>query len=167
MKKAYTLVIACFFAITIAHAQTGWVDHKGDERISLKFPAAPAEVSPGSFAAHDNDSVVYVFTIVDFVKVAGIDSTTLAPIKTTPEFTSQLKMGIGQTLPDVTFEDFKIGTWKGFSSYSSTGTDSKKRIYDMWMVLIGNKLYSLTTVRGGTAGTEGRDNFFNSVKLSN
>jgi hypothetical protein len=167
MKKIFTLIIASLFAITIANAQNGWVDHKGDERISVKFPVEPTEVVPGTFAAHDKDSVAYVFTIVDFVKVAGIDSTVLNPIKNTTQFTDQLKVGISQSLPNVTLDDFKIGTWKGFSTYSTTGTDLKKRKYDMWMVLIGNKMYSLTSVRGDTANTQGRDNFFNSLKLTN
>jgi len=167
MKRIFTLIVATVFAVTFASAQTGWVDHKGDNRISLKFPSEPKEVSPGSFAASDKDSVVYVFTIVDFVTVAGIDSTTLAPIKNTPEFAGQLKTGIGQSLPNVTFDDFKLGTWKGFTSYSSTGVDPKMKKYDMFMVLIGNKMYSFSTVRSNSTGTQGRDSFLGSIVLSN
>jgi len=165
MKRVLTLIIASVFAVTIANAQTGWINHQGDERISVKFPAQPTEVVAGTFASSDKDSVSYVFTIVDFVKVANIDSVALAPIKDSPEFTSQLKVGMGQSLPDVTFEDFKIGKWKGFTSYTSTGVDSKKQVYDMFMFLVGNKLYSLSTIRHSGSATTGRDNFFNSVTL--
>ena len=167
MKRTLTLLIAIVFATAVAHAQTGWVDHKGDERISLKFPAEPTEVTPGSFAAHDKDSVVYIFTIVDFVQVAGIDSVALAPIKNTPEFAVQLKSGINQSLPNVTFDDFKLGTWKGFTSYTSTGVDLNKKKYDMFMVIIGNKLYSFSTVRGDGTGMQGHDTFLNMIVLSN
>jgi len=167
MKKLITLVTAVLLTVTIVHAQEGWVTHKGDNRISVKFPTEPKEVVAGTFAAKGKDSVAYVFTIVDFVAVAGIDSTALAPIKETPEFASQLKNGIGQSLPDVQLEDFKIGTWKGFTSYTTTGTDSKKKQYDMFMFIIGNKLYSISTIVAGGASLEGRDTFFKSVMLSN
>ena len=167
MKKLITLVIAVLLAVTIVHAQEGWVTHKGDNRISVKFPSAPSEVIAGTYAAKDKDSVVYVFTIVDFVQVAGIDSIALAPLKATPEFASQLKTGLNQSLPDVQLQDFKIGTWKGFTSYTSTGTDSKKKQYDMFLFIIGNKLYSVSTIIAGGASLEGRDIFFKSVMLSN
>ncbi|HTD99426.1 MAG TPA: hypothetical protein VK668_09060 [Mucilaginibacter sp.] len=167
MKKIITLVIAVLLAATFVHAQEGWVTHKGDNRISVKFPAEPSEVIAGTFAAKDKDSVVYVFTIVDFVQVAGIDSTALAPLKATPEFATQLKTGISQSLPDVQMEDFKIGTWKGFTSYTSTGVDSKKKQYDMFLFIIGNKLYSASTIIANGGSLEGRDIFLKSIRLSN
>ena len=124
MKKILALAIAAMLTVTIAYAQNGWVTHQGDNRISVKFPTDPKELVPGSFiaVAHDS-SVVCVFTLVDFVKVAGIDSTTLAPIKNTPEFAAQLKSGMGKSLPNVNLDDFKIGTWKGFTSYTTSGVD--------------------------------------------
>jgi hypothetical protein len=88
-------------------------------------------------------------------------------LKATPEFASQLKTGLNQSLPDVQLQDFKIGTWKGFTSYTSTGTDSKKKQYDMFLFIIGNKLYSVSTIIAGGASLEGRDIFFKSVMLSN
>jgi hypothetical protein len=127
MKRIFTLIVAIVCAVTFANAQTGWVNHKGDNRISLKFPSEPKEITPGSFAASDKDSVVYIFTIVDFVQVAGIDSTTLAPIKSTPEFAAQIKTGLGQSLPNVNFDDFKIGTWKGFTVIVQRALIRKKR----------------------------------------
>ena len=167
MKRIFVLIIATVFAVTFVSAQTGWVDHKADNRISLKFPSEPREVSPGSLAANDKDSVVYIFTIVDFVQVAGIDSVALAPMKNTPEFAAQMKTGLNQSLPNVTFDDFKIGTWKGFTSYSSIGVDPQKKTYNMFMVLIGNKLYSFSTVSSDGANMQGHDRFLNSIVLSN
>ena len=167
MKKICLLILTVLITLSIANAQDGWVTHKGDNRISVKFPTEPKELTPGSFIAIGTDSVAYVFTIVDFQKVANIDSVALAPMKTTPEFAGQLKTGIKQSLPDVDFADFTIGTWKGFTSYSSTGLDSKKKKYDMFMFIVGNNLYSLSTIRSDAAGTTGRDNFFNSLVVSN
>ncbi len=167
MKKIFALVITALFAITTVYAQDGWITHKGDNRISVKFPSEPKELTPGSFMATDKDNIAYIFTMVDFVQVAGIDSVALAPMKATPEFAAQLKTGMKQSLPDVNLADFKIGTWKGFTSYSSSGVDSKNKSYDMFMFIIGNKLYSLSTVKAEGVGAKGRDDFFASILLSN
>ena len=167
MKKIYFLIVVALIAVTTVNAQDGWVTHKGDNRISVKFPSEPKELTPGSFIAVDKDSIAYIFTIVDFVKVANIDSATLAPMKATPEFAAQLKTGMQQSLPDVNLADFTIGNWKGFTSYTSTGLDSKRKKYDMFMFIIGNKLYSVSTVRVDGVGTKGRDDFVNSIMLSN
>jgi hypothetical protein len=168
MKKILSMVIVTLLTVTIVHAQSGWVTHKGDNRISVKFPSEPKELTPGSFMATVKDSsVVCVFTIVDFVQVAGVDSVALAPVKATPEFAAQLKSGMKQSLPDVNLADFAIGTWKGFTSYTSSGIDSKKKRYDMFMFIIGNKLYSLSTIIANGASLKGRDDFFASVELSN
>lgn len=165
MKKSLFLIIAAMFAVIIANAQSGWVTHKGDDRISVKFPSEPKEAIPGSFIASQDSSIAYIFTIVDFTKF-GIDSVALAPIKTTTEFTSQLKTGMKQSLPDVDLDDFKIGTWKGFTSYTSSGTDSKRKKYDVFMFVIGNNLYSVSTVRAYGIGTKSRDDFFASIQLT-
>jgi len=167
MKNIYALLISLFIIITAAKAQDGWVDHKGDNRISIKFPVEPKELTPGSFIAVDKDSIAYIFTIVDFQVVANLDSVALAPIKTTPEFAEQLKTGIKQGLPDVDFPDFAIGTWKGFTSYRSIGFDSKKKKYDVLMFIIGNKLYSASTVAREGVSDQGHNNFINSITLSN
>jgi hypothetical protein len=167
MKNVYILAISLLITITAAQAQDGWVTHYGDNRISVKFPVEPKELTPGSFIAVDKDSVAYVFTIVDFNVVANLDSVALAPMKATPEFAGQLKTGMKQSLPDVEMPDFTISTWKGFTSYSSTGFDSQKKRYDFFMFIIGSKLYSVSTVAKAGASGQGRNNFVNSIMLSN
>jgi hypothetical protein len=167
MKRIFTLVIAAMLMVTIAQAQNGWVTHQADNRISVKFPSEPKELTPGSFIAIGADSVAYIFTEVDLLKVAGLDSVALAPIKTTAEFTAQMKTGMKQSLPDVNLSDFKIGIWKGFTCYTSSGLDSKNKEYDMFMFIIGNNLYSLSTVIANGASLKGRDDFFASIILSN
>ena len=168
MKKLLALVIAALLTVTIVHAQAGWVSHKADNRISVKFPNEPKEVIIGTFAAHDKDSVSYIFTVVDFVAVANIDSTALAPMQDTPEFAAQLKQGINSSLAGVALDDFTIGKWKGHSSYTTTGVNSaqKTKIY-MFMVLVGNKMYSLSAVIPDGKTNKGRDDFFASLALSN
>lgn len=168
MKKTFSLVIALLLTITIVKAQEGWVSHKADDRISVKFPNEPREEIAGTYTAHDKDSLSYILTVVDFVAVANIDSTALAPMKETPEFAAQLKQGINASLPNVTLEDFKIGAWKGHTSYTTSGVNGtqKLKLY-MFMVLVGNKLYSLTSVVPDSATTKGRDDFFASLELTN
>jgi hypothetical protein len=167
MKKILTLVIAFMLTVTIVHAQQGWVSHKIDNRITIKFPVEPKEIIPGTFASKGSDSLAYVLTVVDFVKVANIDSAALAPVKETPEFASQLKSGMSQSLPDVQFQDFELGKWKGFTSYTTSGVDSKKKKYDIFMFIIGTKLYSLSTIMESNGNSKGTGEFFKSVILTN
>ncbi len=147
MKKIYLILIFAIFSASFAKAQTDWFNHVADERISLKFPLEPRELIKGTYGtALKDSSVAFVFTVVDFKVVANIDSTVLAPFKATREFADQLKGGMKKSLPSVEYQDFKIGTWKGFTSYTSTGLDAKNDKYNTFMVLIGNKLYSLSTI---------------------
>ena len=169
MKKTLMLLMAVvLLTLTVVRAQQPWVTHKVNNRVSFKFPSTPREFIPGSFMAVAPDSsVVYIFTLVDFAKVANLDSAALAPVKATPEFAAQLKTGMKQSLPDVNLSDFKIGIWKGFTCYTSSGLDSKNKEYDMFMFIIGNNLYSLSTVIANGASLKGRDDFFASIILSN
>jgi hypothetical protein len=168
MKKIISMVILTVVSVTFTFAQTAWITHKADNRISVKFPGEPKEVIAGTFAMRDKDSVAYVFTVVDFVAVAGIDSTALAPMQDSPEFASQLKTGITSSLPGVAIDDFKVGKWKGHSSYTTSGvnTKDKSKMY-MFMVLIGNKLYSLSAVIPEGKAITSRDEYFASLTLSN
>ena len=171
MKKTLALVMAVLLTITIVRAQVGWITHKADNRISVKFPNEPKEVTPGTFVALDKigkDSVGYSITVVDLEKVAGIDSATLTPIKATQQFADQLKAGMKQSLTDIDLQDFKISTWKGFTSYSTTGNGAtKKQTMYIFMVLIGSKMYSLSSVVPNGVATTGRDEFFSSLTLTN
>ena len=167
MKRTLTLIIATFFAITVANAQNGWVMHKADNRISVKFPAEPTAAAGGFIAANKDSTLACVLTVVDLLQVANLDSVALAPMKNSPDFAAQLKTGIKQGMPNVDLSDFTIGTWKGFTSYTANGTDAKMKRYDMFMVLIGNKLYSFSTVTANGATLQGRDAFFQSIVLSN
>lgn len=159
---SFLLFIALPF---ITNAQTNWVTHKADERVSVKFPATPKEAIKGTMVATEPDSsIAYVLTVVDFTTF-GVDSATLAPMKAAPEFAAQLKTGMAQSLPDVTMEDLKIGEWKGFTSYTTTATDTKKKKYNIMMVIIGSKLYSLSAVCKPNIDVAKADKFFASLTL--
>ena len=155
MKKIYTLIIALVITAGVANAQDGWVTHVADNRVSIKFPVEPKELTPGSFITTDNTGIAYVFTMVDLKEVAKLDSVALAPMKATPDFAAQMKTELLQSLPGVDLADFTIGTFKGFTSYTSTGTDAAKKKYDIFMFIIGNKLYSVSTVAAEGSPTTG------------
>lgn len=167
MKRILMLIVATLVVVTFANAQTGWVDHRADNRISLKFPSEPKAVDTYSFLAIGEDSTAYVFTIVDLAQVAGLDSVAIAPMKATPEFAAQIKSDLSQSLSGVNLSDVAIGTWKGFTSYTLTGKDAKLKKYDIFMVIIGAKLYSFSTVALNGASTQGHEMFLNSIVVSN
>jgi hypothetical protein len=168
MKKCLTLLFSIVIIANTAKAQSNWVTHRADNRISVKFPTEPKELIKGSYGmALKDSSNAFVLTVVDFEEVAHIDSTALAPYKSTPEFAAQLKAGMNKSLPNVTLEDFKIGTWKGFTNYTSSGTDNLKNKYNLFMLLIGNKLYSLSTIIKSNATTNLTSDYFSSILLSN
>lgn len=166
MKKIFVFAIV-LLTTSIAYAQINWVTHKVDERISVKFPSEPKEIIAGTFAVRDKDSIGYIVTVIDFMKIANIDSVALAPMKATPEFAGQLKAGILSKLHNVDLDDFKITTWMGFTSYTTSGVDQKKKRYDMFMVIIGNKLYSFSTVTPADGAISGREAFLASIQVSN
>ena len=167
MKKILNVIVIVLLACTLTHAQQGWVNHKVDNKVSLKFPYPPKDLTPGTVVSISPDSsMVYIFTIVDFAKVAGLDSATLTPLETTPEFTAQLKGGIKQSLPNVDLSDFTIGTFNGFTSYTTSGSDAKKKRYDMFMFIIGTNFYSLSTVSKEGKSLDTRDKFFTSVTVT-
>ena len=160
------LTAAVLLTLTVVRAQQPWVTHRVDNRVSIKFPSTPREFIPGSFMSVAPDSsIVYIFTLVDFAKVANLDSAALAPIKATPEFAAELKAGMKGSLPDVNFSDFTIGDFKGFTSYSTSGFDSKKKRYDMFMFIVGNNFYSLSIVTSNGSSLANRDKFFASIAL--
>jgi len=168
MKKIISLVVLTIVSVTFTFAQSIWINRKADNRISLKFPNEPKEIVTGTLMAHDKDSLTYVFTVIDFVAVANIDSTALAPMQESPDFAAQLKQGMSSTLHDVTLDDFKIGKWKGHTSYTTTGVSNKDKsqLYT-FMVLVGNKMYSLSAVIPAGKPVAGRDQFFSSLTLTN
>ncbi len=168
MKKILSLVTIAMLTVTVIHAQNGWITHKGDDRVSVKFPSEPQETAPGTLVsvASKDSSTVYVFSIVDFFTKFGIDSATLVPLKTIPRFTAQLKAGMKKSIPAADFDDIKISTWKGFTSYTTAGTDPKGKKYDMFMFIIGSKLYSLSTIRLSGVDVKGRDDYFAAIEIT-
>lgn len=149
MKKTLLFILIVLATVMESQAQTtGWTTKKLDERLSVKFPYEPKEFQAGSFMSLSKDSnIVYIVTIVDFKKNFNVDSVAIAPLKETPEFAGQLKTGLTTSMPKVTLADMVMGKWHGFTSYTTTGVDTDKKIYNIQMILVGNKMYSFSTIR--------------------
>jgi hypothetical protein len=167
MKKIFLLLIAAILITISSQAQTAWIDYKIDNKLSVKLPVAPKVQDDGSAIAMDKDSLIYIITIVDFQKVAGIDSAALAPLLPEQEFADGIKTGILGKLPGFTMGAVKIGKLKDHYSYLMDGGNSvtKLKIYT-YMIIIGDEAYSLTTLVPEKSGLKGKDDFFASVKLN-
>ncbi len=165
MKKSlFLLITLLFIVVTITKAQTAWVTHKIDSKISIKFPSEPKETKPGVFKSMSTDSTNCICTRVDLSQV-GLDSAALAAVKTTPEFLAEVKVGMKQSLPDVDLEDLKVGTWKGYTSYRTSGVNPKGKMIDYFMFIIGSDVYTMVTLRNAGVNANDRDTFFASVEL--
>jgi hypothetical protein len=166
MKKPFLLLIAAIMAASFAHAQNAWVTYKIDNRLSVKVPDQPKEINGGATMSMDNDSLIYLTILVDFVKSANIDSTALAPLLPTQEFADGLKTGMLSKMEGSTLGDVKIGKWNNYYCYNIEGenADKKLKLYT-FLVVIGNNLYGLMVLVPDTKSSKGKDDFFNSLTL--
>jgi hypothetical protein len=165
MKKLLTFITIIVLTVTISKAQGGWVTYKADSHLSLKFPKQPETVIPGTVGTIGIDTVGCGITIVDFNKLAHIDSATLATVKESPEFAEQMRIGM-QNSSKVNLEPLKLGTWQGLTSYSSTGTNTGNQKYTMLMVIYGTTIYNIFTVVPAASKNKTGDIFFNSITFT-
>lgn len=167
MKKVPVLIAILVCALFSVHAQTGWVTFKVDSKVSIKFPADPSLLDANTYCVIDSGKKkAFLFTAIDFVKAGGIDSLTLLKQKNTPEFVAKLKTTMEQALTGVNLTDFAIGKWKGYTSYHASGLDDKKKRYDIFIFIIGDVGYCLSTVTKDGVPLDDRDKFFSSVILT-
>ena len=67
-----------------------------------------------------------------------------------------------------TVKAFAFPTYESVKAAKKQKTERpQKKKYDVFMVIIGNKLYSFSTVRADGTGMQGHDSFLNSIVLSN
>jgi len=165
MKKTLLLLITAIIATNIAHAQAAWIDYKIDSKLSVRLPAAPKVGEDGTAVSTDKDSSMYIVTLIDFQKAAGIDSATLAPLLPQQEFADGIKTGMLGKLPGFTLGDVKVRKWKIYYSYLMDGgnTEKKLKIYN-FMIVIGDEAYSLTALVPDKNGAKGKDDFFASLR---
>lgn len=170
MKKLFFLLLLTASMSITASAQTDWVKQNIDEKASVKFPNAPKTVPSGQntvYVSKGKDSVGYIASMVDFKVVANLDSAALAPMKDKPEFASQLKTGMGSSMPSYTLSEPTIGKWNGYTTYSMTGTNtSGKDKMNIRIILVGSKMYSMSCVVPTAVTAKNDEMYFNTFQLS-
>lgn len=165
MKTILSLIILCFSSMLL-YAQNSWVTVKADQRVTLKFPFEPEKLDRDTYMAFERDSsAFYGLVITDFTELGG-DSIMLESLKKKPEFAVGLRDLAMKSIKGAKMGDIKIGNWKGFTSYTTFGTDYQNKTYKMLMLIIGNKMYSFCA--GGAPGaiTGKVDQFFAGIQES-
>jgi hypothetical protein len=166
MKKLFLLILTVVI-IQAAHAQTGWVEYKFDNKISVKLPVQPEEYGQNSHRASARDSTVCIVTMVDLKAASHLDSATLVAIQPTSEFAAGLKASMLGQMADFTLGDVKIDKWNGNYSYAIEGSNPSKKLKTYtFMVVVNNNLYALNCLVPDGAGTKNKDYFFASLKMN-
>jgi len=168
MKKTAIALLLIFNSI-VAAAQTDWVDFKIDNKLSIKFPSKPTQEIDGTLISVTKDSTAFMSAIIlDLAQIAHVDSATLAQSKENPEFVAGLRNFLNSKNQVVKLDEFKLGKWHGFTSYSSSGVaaDIRNKYYSVYMLFIGTKLYWFNVILSATADSKNKDYYFSSVSFT-
>jgi hypothetical protein len=167
MKRIYLVLVATIITINIACAQSGWIDYRIDNKLSVKLPAKPQSINKSSIKAVTKDSLICIVTKVDFFTTVQMDSTILAPLLPTQEFADELRTGMRGQMAGFTLGDIKIGKWKGYYCYTIEGGNaSKKSKLYTFMVIIGSNMYGLSAMMPDKKSTKDKDDFFSSLVIN-
>ncbi|WP_295671558.1 hypothetical protein [uncultured Mucilaginibacter sp.] len=167
MKKIVLLFVAAILMINLAHGQSAWVNYKIDNKLSVKMPAEPKPIDEHTKMAMDKDSSYFLIAVVDFIKVAGIDSAQVAAYAPTQEFANGIKTGMLKELPGLSLGDVKIDKWNGYYCYHIEGGTTEKKIkFFTFDVIIDSKMYGLTVLSRDDKSLQGKDDYFNSLVIN-
>ena len=167
MRKLFVLLITAFLASNFASAQSSWVTYKIDNKLSTRLPTLPKTLNENSVYALDKDSLVYIVTVVDLLKVAELDSAALVPLAPTADFANKIKQGVEQKMHGFNMGDIKVGKWKDYTSYKLEGGNDAKQLNSFtFMVIIGSKLYALMTLTPENKTGKGKNAFYSSLKFN-
>src|SRR3569833_1151358 len=163
MKKLFLLFFAVIITQVAVYAQTGWVDYKFDNKLSVKLPAQPQKYGQNSQSASAKDSTVCIITLIDLKAATHLDSATLVSVLPTAEFAAGLKASMLGQQADVVLGDIKTDKWNGNYSYTIEGTNAaKKQKTYTFMVVVNNNLYALNCLVHDGVSTKNKDYFFTS-----
>ena len=167
MKKALLFLITSLLAAQVASAQTGWIDYKIGDKLSVKLPEQPTRLNENGVYVRGSDSTVYIVATVDFFKAEGLDSAKIAAQAPTAEFANTLKTGMLGQMQGTTLGDVKIGKWKGYTSYTIEGGNATNQLkFYTFMVFIGTNVYSLMAWVPENHDNKEKDDYFNSLVLN-
>jgi len=167
MKKIYLLLFTAFVTITAVHAQTGWVNYKFDNKLSVKLPAQPQKYGQNSQKASTKDSTVCIVSLVDLKATMQMDSAAIAASLPTTEFAAGIKASMFGQMPGYVMGEVKVDKWNGNYSYTIEGGNASKKLKTYtFMVVIGTNLYALNCLVPDGNTTKDKDSFFASLKLN-
>ncbi|MBS1524925.1 MAG: hypothetical protein JST19_04710 [Bacteroidetes bacterium] len=153
-----TLIVTTF---TFAQAQTGWVDYKIDDKLSVKLPGQP-EITGKGVTAHTKDSLsCFVYKIVE------IDSSALAKAISSPGFLDGLKGAMASSQTGLSLGEMKAAKWNGYNRYSVDGTNPSMKLKASFVFLIvGGRIYALGAMMPESHDINEKNIFFNTLKLN-
>lgn len=167
MKRLCLLFCSFILCIIAVKAQSGWVDYKFDNKLSVKLPAQPHHYGQNSHSASAKDSTVCIVTLIDLKAATHLDSTVLVSMLPTAEFAAGLKASMLGQQADVVLGDIKTDKWNGNYSYTIEGTNAAKKLKTYtFMVVVNNNLYALNCLVPDGASTKNKDYFFTSLKIN-
>ncbi len=167
MKKICLLLFATMLTISIAYAQSGWINYKIDNKVSVKLPAQPKTIDVYNVFARDSNNLVYIVGCVDLLKTDGTDSAKLVSIASTPEYATITRSKLAESMPGFELGNIKTGVWKTHTCFNLEGvyTATKAKVY-MFMFIIGSQLYGLTVIVPENKSPQGKDDFVASTVLN-
>ncbi|MES2109615.1 MAG: hypothetical protein V4577_12735 [Bacteroidota bacterium] len=167
MKKISLLWLTFIIALTAAKAQTGWVDYKFDNKLSVKLPVQPQKYGQNSHSASTKDSTVCIVTMIDLKAATHLDSAALVAMQPTAEFAAGLKASMLGQQPDVVLGDIKTDKWNGNYCYTIEGSNAAKKLKTYtFMVVVNNNLYALNCLVPEKVSTKNKEYFFTSLKIN-
>jgi len=167
MKKTFLWLILIVLSIKVAHAQTGWINYKLDNKLSVKFPVTPRYINKNTLFAMATDSSAYIVTIVDLKESDGLDSAGLVSQAGTQMFADSLRSSMLSSMAGYILSEITVGKWKSFISYNLNGGNISQEItLETFMVLLGTKLYGLSTILRTGKPNNFKNYYFSSLTLN-
>lgn len=167
MKKLCLLLFIAFSIITAVHAQTGWVNYKFDNKLSVNLPSQPQKYGDNSQRAATKDSTVCIISLINLKSAMQMDSTAVAALLPTPDFAGFMKVSMFGKMDGFVMGDVKTGKWNGNYSYAIEGANASKKVKTYtFIVVIGYQLYALNCLVPDGNNIKDKDNFFVSFKLN-
>jgi hypothetical protein len=165
--KLFFFLLVIVLETSIVKAQNNWIEYKIDDKLSVKLPKQPVTLNEHSVYIKDQDTTIYVITKVDMFKTDGLDSSKLASLATSSQFTSQIKNSLQREMKGSALGELNIGKWRDFICYNVEGDDSAKKIkFYTETIIVGTNLYGLMIILRESQKNNHKDDFFNSLKLN-
>jgi hypothetical protein len=159
LKKTILCLLLTITSI-YASAQDKWFMQKISDKISVNFPLEPKKINENSYAVKDADDVVYALTIVDLLKVTGLDAAAFTTQVKTQAFADEFMNGLIPTMPKYTFKAAQIITVKGMPAYRLVGRNEEaKNTIFMTAVFVDGIGHTLASLIADGKDTKRKDKY--------